>query len=400
MDAIVGNTLYGDMGTWTSSSTISYARQWLRNGVPISGAITKNYQVVKNDIGYQISQMVTATNAVGSTIAYSLPTAAVVPIPVAPKSGTYVPLPQFFASTSFWNTKIPVDAPLHANNANFVTEFLRQKAAYYGTVNINVGQFSLPIYIAPVGTPLIKVTNLDLKTGTSYGPLQVQIDQVPWPEWAIPSADNTLGTGDREIIIYSPSLDTMWEFWIARRELDGTWTCAWGGRITNVSTDDGIVTNPFGVLACGVAAAGGLIKLEEIQAGVIPHGLGIALVDVEHFTTFSWPANRSDGYNPTNVPNRIAEGQRFRLNPAVNVSTLPMNANGKIIAKAIQDYGCVVWDKGGAIALRAVDPKSYAQCGISNPYSAVDPSGNFGGSMTGFPWDQIQFLPMDYGRGN
>ena len=31
------------------------------------------------------------------------------------------------------------------------------------------------------------------------------------------------------------------------------------------------------------------------------------------------PAQRSDGYNPRNLPNAISEGMRFRLDPAVDV---------------------------------------------------------------------------------
>ena len=37
-----------------------------------------------------------------------------------------------FAPTSFWYTPIPINAPLHANSARFVADFLRQKTAYYG----------------------------------------------------------------------------------------------------------------------------------------------------------------------------------------------------------------------------------------------------------------------------
>ena len=63
-----------------------------------------------------------------------------------------------FAPTSFWYSVIPVDAPLHANSAGFVADFLRQKQAYYGTVNINTWSYASPVFIADANTPTTKVT--------------------------------------------------------------------------------------------------------------------------------------------------------------------------------------------------------------------------------------------------
>jgi hypothetical protein len=59
-----------------------------------------------------------------------------------------------------------------------------------------------------------------------------------------------------------------------------------------------------------------------LQRGEIKHVLGIALVDAEKWSIYSYPANRSDGYNPTDAPNRIPEGLRFRLDPTVDVDAL------------------------------------------------------------------------------
>ena len=55
------------------------------------------------------------------------------------------PTIQVFSPKSFWYTPIPADAPLHENSANFVTEFLRQKKAYYGTVAINTREYASPV---------------------------------------------------------------------------------------------------------------------------------------------------------------------------------------------------------------------------------------------------------------
>ena len=161
---------------------------------------------------------------------------------------------------------------------------------------------------------------------------------------------------------------------------------------------EGIFQRSYGTTATGLPFISGQITAEELTRGEIKHAIGIALVDVEKASIFSWPANRSDGYNPNNVPNRIAEGQRFRLDPNVNVDALSMSKAGKIIAKAAQKYGFIVWDKAGSVSIRAQNADSYTLLGKPNPYPALYQYIAGYEVLNGFPWDKLQFLPMNYGR--
>jgi hypothetical protein len=304
-----------------------------------------------------------------------------------------LPTDQVFSATSFWYTAIPADAPLHANSANFVTEFLRQKKTYYGTVAINTVSYSSPVYVVGPEVARVRVTEWDCqKKGWSDPSLAQQWQAVPIPAYAQPAVGN-----DAEMTIYQPSTDTVWEFWKARK-VNGQWQGCWGGRLRDASFSDGRWPLYYGTTATGLPFLGGQVTAEELRRGDIRHAIGISLVDVESANIFSWPAKRSDGNNPTNAPNRISEGSRFRLDPAVNVDALPMHPMGKIIAKAAQKYGFVVWDKAGAISLRAQNALTYTTTGQPNPYPGI-----FGGTPTysilqGFPWDKLQFLPHDYGK--
>jgi plastocyanin len=67
--AVAGQTLTCSTGTWTGSP--SFAFQWLRDGVPISGATNADYLIVVDDLNHPIACRVTATNAIGSTEATS-----------------------------------------------------------------------------------------------------------------------------------------------------------------------------------------------------------------------------------------------------------------------------------------------------------------------------------------
>ncbi|HEY0061106.1 MAG TPA: DUF4124 domain-containing protein [Telluria sp.] len=322
-------------------------------------------------------------------------------VPVAPAAtptpnatlGDALPTDAIFAPTSFWYQPIPANVALHPNTTGFLADFLRQKAAYYGTVNINTWSYASPVYNAAPDTPTTKVaySNCQYKL---YGEpaLEAQWTAVPIPALAAP-ADGS----DAEMTVYQKSTDTLWEFWVTKN-VDGAWKACWGGKMTNVSKSNGIFPFPYGTTATGLPFIGGQITAEELTRGEIRHVIGISLVETETNSILSWPALRSDGFNPTLATNRIPEGLRFRLDPSINVDLLPMTKAGRIIAKAAQKYGFIVWDKAGALSIRAQNPKSYTALGQTNPYPALFGNKPSYAVLDGFPWEKLQFLPMNYGK--
>ena len=315
-------------------------------------------------------------------------------MPAAPAAETAPPAPErVFAPDSFWYTPIPADAPLHTNSAAFVADFLRQKKAYYGTVSINTTSYASPVYVVGADVPRVRVGKWDAqKNGYKDPRLEAQWAAVPIPAYAEP-ADGT----DAEMTIYQPSTDSLWEFWKARK-VDGQWQACWGGGMTNASKNPGIWPNHYGTTATSLPFLGGQITPEELQRGEIRHAMGIALVEAAEWKIISWPATRSDGWNPQHRPDCIPEGLRFRLDPAVDVDALHLHPVGRAIAKAAQIYGFVVWDKGGAITLRAENPKSCTLAGRPDPYPGLFAGTPAWALLKGFPWDKLQFLPMDYGK--
>jgi hypothetical protein len=298
-----------------------------------------------------------------------------------------------FSSNSFWYKPLPATVPLHPNSANLVKEFLRQKTTYFNTVTINTRDYASPVYTAPANARTVKVTQWDCqKKGYSDPNLAAQWAAVPIPTYATPSK----GT-DAEMTVYQPSTRTLWEFW-QMRKINGQWQACWGGRMQNTSASNGVFPGYYGTTATSLPFIGGQITAEELRRGEIKHVMGISLVEIEHFNIVSWPANRSDGYNPKKIAHRIAEGQRLRLDPRVNVDALPMTRVGKIVAKAAQKYGFVVWDRAGAVSLRAQNAVSYTALGQGDPYPTLFEGKPNYAVLNGFPWNKIQFLPMHYGR--
>lgn len=309
-----------------------------------------------------------------------------------------LPTDSLFAKTSFWYQEIPADAPVHPRSEAFKADFIRQKTQYYNNVNVNYWNYSSPVFIVGPEVVPVKVNFWNCQNKTYVDKTFTDMmSAVPIPDKAIQAS----GT-DAEMTIYQPSTDTIWEFWKTKKdEATGQWSACWGGRLKNASKSSGLFPNPYGTTATSLPFLGGQVTAEELLRGEIKHAIGIALVDTDHYDVVSWPATRSDGYNPSRLTNRIPEGLRFRLDPSVDVDKLSMSRAGKIIAKAAQKYGFVVWDRAGSISIRAQASTSYTTQGLLDPYSGA--GGAFDGKpgyevLKGFPWDRLIFLPMHYGK--
>lgn len=311
--------------------------------------------------------------------------------PNAPMSVDRFSYPRFNPG-SFWYQKIPSDAILHELSEEFAEELARQVKTYYGIIGINYGEYSAPVYTVGPETPRTNVLQWDcFKTGFTNPKLVRDMMNVPIPKEAVPA-----GGTDAEMVVYEPSTDTMWEFWNMRKS-DGVWQACWGGKMIGVSTNPGIWQLPYGAAATGLPFAPGQIRVDELRSGKIEHVIGISVVDAEGGKV-SWPANRSDGQNPDHAPNRILEGTRMRIDPKVDLSSLKLHPVALAIAQAGQTYGFVVWDRAGSVSLRAENPRRYTVTGLPSPYPELFGSTPVYMIMNRFPWDKMQFMPLDYGR--
>jgi len=306
------------------------------------------------------------------------PTTVASPTSVQLGTGGVVP----FSASSFWNTALPADAPLAPNSRDLVASFNKQWRTFYGNVGINSNDFSIPVYTVPADQPTVSVS---VAQGCNSDPaLLDQLSAVPLPEDAQPANGS-----DHTIVIWQPSSDTDWELWRAQRAFDGTWSACWGGRIQNVSKEQGVFPYPYGVAASGLSYLAGAMKVSELQAGEIKHALAVNLV---HTTADSEvaPATRNDG-NST-APDAIPEGTRFRLDPKIDVTKLGLSDTGVTIARALQTYGMFVTDTSGAVVLMAEDGQGYVLSGQPDPYAAIFGHLESYQVLAKVPWDRLQVV--------
>lgn len=298
-----------------------------------------------------------------------------------------------FSARSVWNVPLTSDAPLDPASDRLVGELNRLVADNVTKRTgpwMNTNEYSVPVYTVPASQPTVRVAldNTDPE-------LQAAFAAVPIP----PSAQPAAGT-DKHMVIYQPSRDRLWEFWITRKLPDG-WHAQFGGAMNHVSRDPGFFTPAawpgakpnWGASASSLPLLAGLIRLPEARAAKINHALAIALPEVRA-GQYSAPAERTDGNVPG--PNAIPEGAHLRLDPHLNVDALKLPPLTRAIAKAAQTYGIIVRDKSGVVAFYGEDAIAAGQ---PNAWNQL-----FGGQLPSqqlqsFPWKHLQLLRMQLSGG-
>jgi hypothetical protein len=248
----------------------------------------------------------------------------------------------------------------------------------------------VPIYTAGPAQPKVNV-----KLDKTISPLLSGAFQgVPLPSNAIPAA----GT-DGNLAVYQPATDTLWEFWRLSKQLDG-WHAQFGGKMAHVSESPGAYRDIYaadgknyterchwGAPSSKVPLVAGVITVDEMRSGVIPHALLLSIPEVRA-GVWTPPAQATDG--KSTYANAIPMGTRFRLDPSVNVDALNVPAAVKVFAHAAQTYGLILGNRSGGVGFRAEDPAQYG----TNPWPAL--LGNIQPSMVmrQFPWGKLQALPV------
>jgi hypothetical protein len=321
-----------------------------------------------------------------ATRGYRAPATPVLPAP----SPAPVAAPRLFAPDSVWTAPLPANAPLDPADATLVQTLratvAQNMAAAWGPW-ISTGQ-TTSLYTVSSDQPTVRVA---LDPGSWKAGLQRTFEAVPIPANAEP------GDGpDAHMTIWQPSTDRLWEMWLTRKSADG-WHASFGGAMSNVSDSPGYfdanswpgLSQPWwGATATSLPAIAGTMMVDELQAGVIPHALAIA-IPTARAKTYSLPAQRTDGASTD--PRSIPEGARFRLDPKLDLSKLNLPPMTRAMAVAAQRYGMIVRDvTNHAISFFAENP---APSGV-DPYPALYGSPYPNAVINAFPWDHLQLVKM------
>ncbi len=234
--------------------------------------------------------------------------ASVVAMLAAP-AGAAADVQRCYFPSSFFCEKVPPKAKLDPDSAEMVTQLRNMSYAVDPLNEFDCGRAILNDPLRWTDLEKLFCTKLTYRAGINYDDYAPMLYTVPADQARIPvvldnndpSLKATLAAGvpipdeaqaaggtDGQMIVYQPSTDTMWEFWRARKDINGAWHASWAGVIPNVSQNPGHyedIVNASGGYAekhqwGGPSSSSpnlpGLITTDQLRSGEIGHALVFA----------------------------------------------------------------------------------------------------------------------------
>ncbi len=257
-----------------------------------------------------------------------------------------------FSADSPWNTKIPAGAPIDPGSTEYIAEVASDNALY-----INMPEWTVATYyIDAATTPKRRIfQNFQTDDTAGFAPGE----RIPAPDFATPSGP---AGGTEFLAMIDPKAGKAWELHQpVMNEEDGNWRATFGKEVdltgTGVSTPWMKAATPGDAASArpsGIPLVAGLIRLDEIKAGRIDHALAFAYAGPR---TDRFVAPASDGLhsgaNRAEKTFGLPMGARIQLDPDYDIENTRLSPAGKVIARALQEYGAILVDEAGATTLFA-----------------------------------------------
>jgi hypothetical protein len=233
--------------------------------------------------------------------------------------------------------------------------------------------------IVPPNQPKVNLAITLYRSESDLGPHPIP-DITPIEHWPIDgtvlSSTQAAGSGDRHAIIVDPLNQKIYELAEAYKLSSG-----WSASVAAVFD---LNTNRLRPLTWTSSDAAGLpifpaiVRYDELARGTVEHALRFTVPRTRR--EFIYPATHfaSSATDPT-LP---AMGQRFRLKASANLAGLSPHALA--VAKALQKYGMIVSDNGGAWRISvAPDPRIVGLNDLARfvgtDFEVIQTTGEFGG---------------------
>jgi hypothetical protein len=246
-----------------------------------------------------------------------------------------------FSSTSWWNTPLPADAPLHPESGGMISWLKGDNSKDYLHLAgaTSDGEWGLPVYWADAGDRVYDVAQTRWTLAPEFNSLRIPEEAQPDP------------TDDAEMVIYDLEAGYVVSMYEARYDSTTDSWSAGGGSVYYLDSnglhgslpesDDG---RNFGHR--GVSQSLGVVLYEEIQDGSIDHVMKIAVNTTKDEHVFPM----IDDEEGTSAELAPPEGTRIRIKPTVDLGSLGLSPRALVVARALQRYGAVIGDQSGGSA--------------------------------------------------
>lgn len=258
-----------------------------------------------------------------------------------------------FSADSPWNTKVGGTAAIDRESNAMIDDF-RRSSPYGEQLDVNLRNYSIPLYWADATTPEVEVhcriggMGFDGQDGMNASA------RVPIPDGATPDPES-----DGHLLVVDRSTQREWGLF--RAEHNGNaWSCGLGADMDLSGNGERPIADTnrtwytsHGPRACGFPLVAGLIRPEEVRAGHIDHALVVAYPHIRA-GMYTEPASTAQAAVNEAIKSRgIPCGGHIQLDPSVDVNSLPLSEPARVVARALQEYGAFVGDYSGSISLYA-----------------------------------------------
>jgi hypothetical protein len=280
-------------------------------------------------------------------------------IPPIQATGTSLDGIQLFPSDYVWN--VPIDTmPVHPNS----TDFIKSENGPDGRIIAGFGYGATGSINGPVGggytLNVVTGSNALYRNATTYYTSPKVLYSIPSSGIAITNgkADGTCDANnyDCSAVVIDTDKQIAYDFagltgtYYPNGSIKATAAAAWPLNDYSLS-----YSKHGSVVGAGSSHLAGMIRYEEIEKGVIPHAIQIAIPYTRYGRgNYTWPAQTDNSiyvkYVSTNYPRM---GERYRLNASFDASGY--SKTNQIIIQAMKTYGMIVVDNGDTQASRTYE---------------------------------------------
>jgi hypothetical protein len=244
-----------------------------------------------------------------------------------------------FTPTSYWNTPLPVDAPVDPDSKRIIAFLKRDNAGdYVHLAGVGPGgPWGNPIYLAEPEDRAYSIVN----TCADRQPPEFRSIRIP--RGAAPDP-----TSDASMTVYDMTRGAVYGFFRTNYDpLNDQWL-ACGGTVYYLRSNglDGILPqsdDPRNFGHRGLPPPVFAVRYDEIGTGSIDHVLKIAVNHTKCESVFPMTGDEC-GTRARYAP---PEGARIRLKPSIDLSKMHLSRPALIIARALQSYGAIIGDQSG-----------------------------------------------------
>jgi hypothetical protein len=255
--------------------------------------------------------------------------------------GRSKPAPPYraFTATSYWNRKLPDNAPIDPRSQQYLDVLKASAFQYPRFAGVSsTGTWGFPIYWAEPSDPVYDVTTV---AGCPW-PVPAAFRAVRIPRGAKPDA-----SADAEMTVYDRPDGLVIGLWHATYDpVTDRWQACSGSAYYLAS--NGLYggwpesTDPRNTGHRGLPPSTHAVRWDEIQAGAIRHVLGMV---VPSTCGSVFPMVWDEGCGQP-----LVEGTRLRIKPGVDLRARGLTGPALVVATALQKYGAVIGDINGCDA--------------------------------------------------